>query len=47
MFKLILRWLFILTILLIILCFAIDETIKGVFLCIPALLVSLTLDERF
>lgn len=47
MFKLILRWLFILSILLIIFCFAIDETIKGVFLCIPTLLVSLTLEERF
>lgn len=47
MFKLILRWLFILTILLIIFCFAIDETIKGVFLCIPALLLNLSLEKRF
>ena len=47
MFKLILRWLFILTILLIIFCFAIDETIKGIFLCIPALLISLTLEQKF
>lgn len=47
MFKIILRWIFILNILLIIFCFAIDETIKGCFLSIPALLISLTLEEKF